>query len=85
MIGWSVNEDPNRHAKWHGRDATWFDVLTNKISVDRSSVGNALYLVLNLASSGGNMTGKNFASIDEWSKSKPTADTAFNQYIRWIN
>ena len=79
MIGWSVNEDPIRHSKWHGKNATWFDVLTNKISVDRSSVGNALYLVLNLASSGGNATGKNFAAIDDWAKSRPTSDTTINQ------
>ncbi|KAJ3259115.1 hypothetical protein HK103_003002 [Boothiomyces macroporosus] len=67
MVGWSVQEDKERHAKWHGQNATWFDVLTNKISVDRSSVGNALYLVLNLAATGTTATGKNFASIDEWS------------------
>ncbi|KAJ8323952.1 hypothetical protein QVD99_008302 [Batrachochytrium dendrobatidis] len=51
MSGWSVREDPPRHGRWHGKDATWFDVLTNKITVDRSSVGNALYLVLNMAAS----------------------------------
>ncbi|KAJ3270013.1 hypothetical protein HDV01_000724 [Terramyces sp. JEL0728] len=67
MVGWSVQEDKDRHAKWHGQNATWFDVLTNKISVDRSSVGNALYLVLNLAATGATAAGKNFASIEEWS------------------
>ncbi|KAL2913303.1 hypothetical protein HK105_207181 [Polyrhizophydium stewartii] len=49
MTGWSVREDAQRHSRWHGHNATWFDVLTNKITVDRSSVGNALYLVLNMA------------------------------------
>lgn len=55
MSGWSVWEDPLRHGKWHGNDVTWYDVLTNRISVDRSSVGNALYVVLAMAagSSGG--------------------------------
>jgi hypothetical protein len=66
MSGWTVKEDHRRHSKWHGKNATWFDVLTNKISVDRSSVGNALYLVLNLATTGGPTTVKNFANIDDW-------------------
>jgi len=49
MSGWQIGEDSVRHGRWHGRGGiTWFDVLTNKISVDRSSVGNGLYLVLNL-------------------------------------
>lgn len=78
MNGWSVKEDNVRHARWHGKNATWFDVLTNKISVDRSSVGNALYLVLNLASSGGNATGKNYAKIDDWVQSKPTVQSTIN-------
>jgi hypothetical protein len=69
MIGWEFNEDPVRHKKWHGKNATWFDVLTNKITVDRSSVGNALYLVLNLAAKGeSNSSGKNYADIDGWSR-----------------
>jgi hypothetical protein len=66
MTGWTVKEDQDRHSRWHGRNATWFDVLTNKISVDRSSVGNALYLVLNLATKGAAPVGKNYAKIDEW-------------------
>ena len=65
------------------KNATWFDVLTNKISVDRSSVGNALYLVLNLASNGGNATGKNYASIEEWAKSRPTQDSAINPALQY--
>jgi hypothetical protein len=48
----SVQEDVDRHKRWHGNDSTWFDVLTNKISVDRSSVGNALYLILGLGAQG---------------------------------
>jgi hypothetical protein len=71
MTGWTVKEDGVRHSKWHGRNATWFDVVTNKISVDRSSVGNALYLVLNLACNGTTTNGKNWASIEEWAKQKP--------------
>ena len=64
MAGWSVREDSMRHGRWHGKEATWFDVLTNKISVDRSSVGNALYLVLNMAA--GNQAGSsnNYAHIE---------------------
>ena len=70
MTGWSFKEDRKRHERWHGRDATWFDVLTNKISVDRSSVGNALYVVLNMGTSGSKGTaGKNYADIEGWSTS----------------
>ena len=70
MTGWSFKEDRKRHERWHGRDATWFDVLTNKISVDRSSVGNALYVVLNMGTSGTKgTTGKNYADIEGWSTS----------------
>ena len=67
MNGWSFKEDKVRHERWHGRDATWFDVLTNKISVDRSSVGNALYVVLNMGTSGGKSGTKNYADIEKWS------------------
>jgi hypothetical protein len=70
MTGWTVKEDQDRHSRWHGRNATWFDVLTNKISVDRSSVGNALYLVLNLATKGAAPVGKNYAKIDEWASTQ---------------
>ena len=80
MVGWEVSEDTSRHSKWHGKNATWFDVLTNKISVDRSSVGNALYLVLNLASSGQSGGGK-FARIDEWATSNPTAKSTINNSL----
>ncbi|KAJ3073414.1 hypothetical protein HK102_006009, partial [Quaeritorhiza haematococci] len=41
MTGWGVAEDSLRHRRWHGGNVTWYDVLTNKISVDRSSIGNA--------------------------------------------
>ncbi|KAJ3282111.1 hypothetical protein HK104_011103, partial [Borealophlyctis nickersoniae] len=52
MTGWIVREDPAKHGRWHGENVTWYDVLTNKITVDRSSIGNALYLVLNMAAGG---------------------------------
>ncbi|KAJ3031776.1 UNVERIFIED_CONTAM: hypothetical protein HDU68_000063 [Siphonaria sp. JEL0065] len=71
MSGWGVREDMTRHARWHGFDVTWADVLMNKITVDRSSIGNALYLVVNIAA-GGNSQGvievngrKNFADLDK--------------------
>ncbi|KND03206.1 uncharacterized protein SPPG_02263 [Spizellomyces punctatus DAOM BR117] len=67
MVAWFVREDPPRHGRWHGESVTWFDVLTNKITVDRSSVGNALYVVLNLAagSTGAvDLKRKNFANVD---------------------
>ncbi|KAI9341466.1 hypothetical protein BDR26DRAFT_791931, partial [Obelidium mucronatum] len=71
MAGWGVREDMTRHARWHGFEVTWADVLMNKITVDRSSIGNALYLVVNIAA-GGNSQGvievngrKNFADLDK--------------------
>jgi hypothetical protein len=71
MSGWGVREDMDRHGRWHGKEVTWADVLCNKITVDRSSVGNALYLVTNIAA-GGNSQGvievkgrKNFADLDK--------------------
>ncbi|KAI8608419.1 hypothetical protein BC830DRAFT_1155398, partial [Chytriomyces sp. MP71] len=71
MAGWGVREDMIRHARWHGHDVTWADVLMNKITVDRSSIGNALYLVTNIAA-GGNSQGvievngrKNFADLEK--------------------
>ncbi|KAI8905812.1 hypothetical protein EDD86DRAFT_271281, partial [Gorgonomyces haynaldii] len=68
MQGWGLQEDVDRHMHWHGDNATWFDVLTNKISVDRSSVGNALYLVLNLGASGGRADQNNVANITDWAR-----------------
>ncbi|KAJ3046353.1 hypothetical protein HK097_000941, partial [Rhizophlyctis rosea] len=71
MTGWVVREDPARHGRWHGERVTWYDVLTNKITVDRSSVGNALYVVLNIAAGGAggggaSLTGKaNYADMDK--------------------
>ncbi|KAJ3099518.1 hypothetical protein HK100_004873 [Physocladia obscura] len=71
MVGWGLREDMTRHARWHGVEVTWADVLMNKITVDRSSIGNALYLVTNIAA-GGNSQGiievngrKNFADLDK--------------------
>ncbi|KAJ3072834.1 hypothetical protein HDU98_002805 [Podochytrium sp. JEL0797] len=71
MAGWGVREDMTRHARWHGVEVTWADVLMNKITVDRSSIGNALYLVVNIAA-GGNSQGvievngrKNYADLDK--------------------
>ncbi|KAI8846576.1 hypothetical protein BC829DRAFT_264376 [Chytridium lagenaria] len=71
MTGWGVREDMDRHSRWHGADVTWADVLMNKITVDRSSIGNALYLVINIAA-GGSSTGvfemngrKNFANLEK--------------------
>ncbi|KAJ3391867.1 hypothetical protein HDU84_005218 [Entophlyctis sp. JEL0112] len=71
MVGWGLREDMNRHARWHGVEVTWADVLMNKITVDRSSIGNALYLVTNIAA-GGNSQGvievngrKNFADLEK--------------------
>ncbi|KAJ3063398.1 hypothetical protein HDU99_004852, partial [Rhizoclosmatium hyalinum] len=71
MAGWGVREDMTRHARWHGVEVTWADVLMNKITVDRSSIGNALYLVVNIAA-GGNSQGvievngrKNFADLEK--------------------
>ncbi|ORY41255.1 hypothetical protein BCR33DRAFT_758413 [Rhizoclosmatium globosum] len=67
----TFREDMTRHARWHGVEVTWADVLMNKITVDRSSIGNALYLVVNIAA-GGNSQGvievngrKNFADLDK--------------------
>ncbi|KAJ3178645.1 hypothetical protein HDU87_003468 [Geranomyces variabilis] len=76
MVAWFVREDPQRHGRWHGESVTWFDVLTNKITVDRSSVGNALYIVMNLAA-GGSASGvdakrKNFANLDAISNIAPS-------------
>ncbi|KAI9100481.1 hypothetical protein DFS34DRAFT_487255 [Phlyctochytrium arcticum] len=77
MVAWFVREDPPRHGRWHGESVTWFDVLTNKITVDRSSVGNALlvYVVLNLAA--GSMGAvdakrKNFANVESLSGIAPS-------------
>ena len=79
MVGWIVKEDTVRHAKWHGESVTWFDVLTNKISVDRSSVGNALYVVLNLAAGSAqeaiNGLRKNFANVESWVNIAPSFRT----------
>jgi hypothetical protein len=77
MIGWTVKEDVDRHTKWHGESVTWFDVLTNKISVDRSSVGNALYVVLNLAAgsvqeASRGLSKKNFADVESWVNVAPS-------------
>ncbi|KAJ3381067.1 hypothetical protein HDU92_005597 [Lobulomyces angularis] len=74
MSGWEIGEDSNRHKKWHGSGVTWFDVLTNKITVDRSSVGNALYLVLNLVAGRAPNKGtkKNFVSADKFVGPKPS-------------
>jgi hypothetical protein len=35
MSGWQIGEDKARHNRWHGNvgGVTWFDVLTNKITV----------------------------------------------------
>ncbi|KAJ3271972.1 hypothetical protein HDU76_010965, partial [Blyttiomyces sp. JEL0837] len=71
MTGWGVREDMDRHARWHGPEVTWADVLMNKITVDRSSIGNTLYVVTNMVA-GGNSAGvievngkKNFADLDK--------------------
>ncbi|KAJ3196998.1 hypothetical protein HK101_006657 [Irineochytrium annulatum] len=70
MAGWGVREDMDRHSRWHGEDVTWADVLMNKITVDRSSIGNALYLVMNIAAGNSpavfEMNGrKNFADLEK--------------------
>ncbi|KAI9207958.1 uncharacterized protein BJ171DRAFT_472247 [Polychytrium aggregatum] len=69
MTGWGVREDMDRHGRWHGKDVSWHDVLTNKITVDRSSVGNALYVILNLAAGKASMNSnqgrKNYADLDK--------------------
>ena len=77
MVGWTVKEDTQRHMRWHGDSVTWFDVLTNKISVDRSSVGNALYVVLNLAAGSASEASRssskrNFANVESWIASAPS-------------
>ena len=59
-----MQEDTDRHTLWHQNDATWFDVLTNAISVNRSSVGNAVYLILNMSSEKASRT--NYADIEKW-------------------
>lgn len=71
MSGWGLREDMTRHSRWHGLQVTWADVLMNKISVDRSSIGNTLYVVANMAA-GGKSTGvidmhgkKNYADLDK--------------------
>lgn len=75
FLGWSIGEDSTRNRRWHGPGITWYDVLTNKITVDRSSVGNALYLVLNLVSGraanrGSNL--KNFVDVEKMVGPKPS-------------
>ncbi|KAJ3024105.1 hypothetical protein HKX48_006461 [Thoreauomyces humboldtii] len=75
MVTWFVREDPARHGRWHGESVTWFDVLTNKITVDRSSVGNALYIVLNLAAGSNaavDVKRKNYANLDSLSDIAPS-------------
>ncbi|KAI8822227.1 uncharacterized protein EV422DRAFT_526143 [Fimicolochytrium jonesii] len=79
MVSWFVREDPERHGRWHGESVTWFDVLTNKITVDRSSVGNALYVVLNMAAGSNaavDVKRKNFADLDALSGIAPSVITA---------
>lgn len=78
-------EETIRHTHWHGRNATWYDVLTNKISVDRSSVGNALYLVLNLASSGFSANTKNFANVESWANPTTKAQEGHMQQSSTYN
>lgn len=84
MSGWTVQEDSARHGRWHGDSVTWLDVLTNKISVDRSSVGNALYLVLNLAAGSATESArsgkKNFADLERLAVSG-TNNPAGNQSL----
>lgn len=66
MVGWKIMEDKVRHKQWHNNHS-WFDVLTNKISIDRSSVGNALYLIINLQQSKNqvqSVDGKNYVDIE---------------------
>ncbi|KAI8919848.1 hypothetical protein DFJ77DRAFT_424610, partial [Powellomyces hirtus] len=78
MVAWFVREAPERHGRWHGESVTWFDVLTNKITVDRSSVGNALYIVLNLAAgSNSNIDPKrkNYANLDALTGIAPSITT----------
>ncbi|KAJ3040069.1 hypothetical protein HDV00_011518 [Rhizophlyctis rosea] len=85
MTGWVVREDPARHGRWHGAEVTWYDVLTNKITVDRSSVGNALYVVLNMAAggaggSGMSLTGKkNYADMDQIAGIAPSSKSRQQQ------
>lgn len=91
----TVQEDIDRHTKWHGSNATWFDVLTNKISVDRSSVGNALYLILGLGAQGivsiyNNILGnrnerKNYAEIEQWAQRIMKGDQQAAQQIQQNN
>ncbi|KAJ3188920.1 hypothetical protein HDU85_004636 [Gaertneriomyces sp. JEL0708] len=82
MVSWLVREDPVRHSKWHGQSVTWFDVLTNKITVDRSSVGNALYVVLNLAAGSASaidLKRKNYADVDTLTGIAPSVTDGRNQ------
>jgi hypothetical protein len=86
MVGWIVKEDTDRHTKWHGDSVTWFDVLTNKISVDRSSVGNALYVVLNLGAGSSldqsRLTKKNYADVESWVNVAPSFKKSVPQSIQ---
>ncbi|KAJ3123193.1 hypothetical protein HK098_002117 [Nowakowskiella sp. JEL0407] len=76
MAGWYVGEDKARQKVWHGADVSWIDVLTNKISVDRSSVGNALYLTLRLAAGSAipEKGKKNFAEIKKSAEAPSVAN-----------
>ena len=68
MKGWEIGEDKVRHRNWYGDGVSWFDVLTNKISVDRSSTGNALYIVLNMAAGkAGKPVRRNFVDTNHMS------------------
>lgn len=77
MSGWCIVEDSTRQQRWHKRQVSWVEVLTNKISVDRSSVGNALYVVINIAApaSLGNARGLNLHKLDQKIQERNTLPT----------
>ncbi|KAI8807729.1 hypothetical protein BJ742DRAFT_811697 [Cladochytrium replicatum] len=86
MAGWYVGEDRTRHRRWHGPEVTWYDVLTNQISVDRSSIGNAFYITLRLAVGSARPENgkKNFATIEGLKPSSvsKSAGTAGNPQLQ---
>ncbi len=49
MVGWKIEEDMVRHQGWYGREVGWRETVTQGINVERSSIGNAIYVLLGMA------------------------------------
>jgi hypothetical protein len=53
LIGWRIEEDMPRHQRWYrGTAVGWRDTVTQGINVDRSSIGNAIYVLLGMSTRG---------------------------------